>query len=104
MSPAQLAYDRVMIEVDKAMAEYRNGADDMGMYHMVCLCSWERAAKIIADVGIKMGSSVDDIVMNLRSWHRDFGGSHFNFATWNRRLSYAEDIVRTAFKDCRGDV
>lgn len=99
MSAAQIAHDRVMVEVDRAMAEYRSAPDDMGMYRMICLCAWERAAKVIADVGVKMGGSVDDIVINLRSWCKDFEGSHLNFATWNRRLLYAEEIVRAAFKE-----
>ena len=98
--PASEAYDRIMTEAAKALHKYMHESPDLGMYHLIQSTAYERAARIVDEVGVKACGSKDDVLTALWGWIKDFEGEHLNFATWNRTLLWSMNLVSAAF---RGD-
>ncbi len=99
--PAKSAYDAVMAEASRSLAKYAGADEQMAMLRMVEVCAYERAARIINDVGVKAGGDKDAILSALWQWVKDFDGSHTNFAHWNRQLLYSMNFVSDSFRKTR---
>lgn len=100
--PAKVAYDRVMVEVALATDKYMREPEGLGMLRLIEVCAFERAARIINDVGMKGGGGKDAILMAIQKWLPGEGKDGINFAHFGRQILHAMSLVSAAFREADG--